>query len=228
MNNYILHIESTSSVCSVAVSLNEEIIAFQEIDNGFTHAENLHVFIEQVLKESNLTPSNLHAIAISTGPGSYTGLRIGYSAAKGLCYALNIPLIEISTLKALTHSVLKDNNKEAYFCPMIDARRMEVYTCLFNHLLEEIKPISALILDEESIGNYNLDKPIYFFGNGFLKAQELINKNVHNCLFINDIKPSAKSLVHLAYKQFLNQNFVNIAYAEPLYLKDFFFTTAKK
>ncbi len=228
MNNILLHIESTSTVCSVALSLNENTIALQENDNGFTHAENLHLFIEQVLKEANVSVSQLQAISISTGPGSYTGLRIGYSTAKGLCYALNIPLIEVSTLKALTHSIITTGNKDAYFCPMIDARRMEVYTSCYDGTLNEVKPLSALVIDEQNLAEYNFTKPIYFFGNGMPKAHELINKQVRNCLFINDVKPSAKSLVHLAYKQFLNQNFVNIAYAEPLYLKEFFFTTAKK
>jgi tRNA threonylcarbamoyladenosine biosynthesis protein TsaB len=228
MNNILLHIESTSTACSVALSLNEDIIALQENDNGFTHAENLHIFIEQILKEANISISQLQAISISSGPGSYTGLRIGYSTAKGLCYALSIPLIEVSTLKALTHSIISNDNKDAYFCPMMDARRMEVYTSCYDGKLNELKPLSALVIDEQNLAEYNLNKPIYFFGNGMPKAQELIYKQVRNCLFINDVKPSAKSLVLLAYKQFLNQNFVNIAYAEPLYLKEFFFTTAKK
>ncbi len=224
---YLLHIESTSTVCSVAVSKDAELIALKEINNGYTHAENLHVFIEQLLFETSLQVKDLNAISVSSGPGSYTGLRIGFSAAKGLAYALHIPLITIETLKALSSRVINTENKNAVYCPLLDARRMEVYCAIYDNQLNEILPVRALVLNEESIQVFNQNKDIYFFGDGMPKAKKLLQTmpNVH---FIDDITASATYMISLAFKKYSAQDFADVAYVEPNYLKEFFFTTAKK
>ena len=224
---YILHIESTSTVCSVALSHNDQLLAIKELNNGYTHAENLHLFIQDVLLDVGISVKQLQAISVSTGPGSYTGLRIGYATAKGLAYALNIPLITVSTLRALTALAIQQIVTDAYYCPMLDARRMEVYCALYNQALEEIIPVNALIVSEESIMAFNKNKPIYFFGDGMPKAKELLNTLPSVC-YIENIVASAKSLIPLAYQKFIQQDFDDIAYAEPMYLKEFYFATPKK
>lgn len=224
---YLLHIESTSTVCSVAISKDNELIAIKEINNGYTHAENLHVFVEQLFFETSLQAKDLNAISVSSGPGSYTGLRIGFSAAKGLAYALQIPLITIETLKALSSEVINTDNIDAIYCPLLDARRMEVYCAIYDNQLNEILPVQLLVLNEESIKIFNKEKDIYFFGNGMSKSKILLQTlpNVH---FIDDITASASSMVSLAFQKYTTQNFADMAYVEPNYLKEFFFTTAKK
>lgn len=224
---YILHIESTSTVCSVAISNNDELIAIKELNNGYTHAENLHLFIESVLLDAKLTAKDLNAISISSGPGSYTGLRIGFSAAKGLAYALQIPLITIDTLKALSFDIINSTKSNALYCPLIDARRMEVYCALFDKDLNTILEVQPLVLTEESVTVFNRQTEIYFFGDGMQKAIELL-KLIPNSNFIENCLPSAKSMIALAYQKFKTQDFANVAYVEPNYLKDFFFTTSKK
>ncbi len=224
---YILHIESTSTVCSVALSLNNELVAIKEINNGYTHAENLHVFIKDLLLDSHIDIKQLKAISVSTGPGSYTGLRIGYSTAKGLAYALSIPLIAVSTLKALTTMVLQYSSPDSFFCPLLDARRMEVYCAMYNNTLEEIMPVNALVLNEESIFTFQKEKPVCFFGDGMPKAKELLSvlPNIH---FIENITASATALIPLAYQKYMKQDFEDIAYTEPMYIKEFYFAPAKK
>lgn len=224
---YILHIESTSTVCSIAISKDAELLALKELNNGYTHAENLHVFIEQLLQESSLSTKDLNAVSISSGPGSYTGLRIGFSAAKGLAYALQIPLITIETLKALSNTVIQNTNVDALYCPMMDARRMEVYCAVYDNSLNEILPIQALVLDEISIKNFILNKDIYFFGDGMPKAKILL-QDLPNVHFIEDITASATSMISLAFEKYQAKDFTDVAYSEPNYLKEFFFTTAKK
>ncbi len=224
---YLLHIESTSTVCSVAISKNADLLAIKELNNGYTHAENLHVFIDELLKKNALKPTDLQAISISSGPGSYTGLRIGFSAAKGLAYALHIPLISIDTLKALTVSAIKKTKEDVLFCPLMDARRMEVYCAVYTNTLNDIIPLQALVLTEESIKVFDLQKPIYFFGDGMPKAKELL-QTLPLTFFIDDISASANNMIELAYAKYHAKDFVDVAYAEPNYLKEFFFTTAKK
>jgi tRNA threonylcarbamoyladenosine biosynthesis protein TsaB len=224
---YLLHIESTSTVCSVAISKNADLLTIKELNNGYTHAENLHVFIDELLKENALKPIDLQAISISSGPGSYTGLRIGFSAAKGLAYALQIPLISIDTLKALTVSAIKKTKGDVLFCPLMDARRMEVYCAVYTDTLNDIIPLQALVLTEESIKAFDLQKQIYFFGDGMPKAKELL-QTLPRTFFIDDISASASSMIDLAYAKYQAKDFLDVAYSEPNYLKEFFFTTAKK
>jgi tRNA threonylcarbamoyladenosine biosynthesis protein TsaB len=218
---HILCIETATTVCSVCVTADEKVISIREINNGFTHAENLHVFIEEVLKEANLSLSQIHAVAVSKGPGSYTGLRIGVSAAKGLCYALNIPLISVDTLQSMAWSVADLNKEDVLYCPMLDARRMEVYCAVYNNKFEKILPVNALVLDENSIQIFNLKKPICFFGDGLNKSKTLLQQ-INGAIFIENVVPSAKNMVVFANAK-LDQNQVeNVALFEPFYLKEFF------
>lgn len=224
---YLLHIESTSTVCSVAISKDADLVAIKELNNGYTHAENLHVFIDELLKGNTLKPSDLSAISISSGPGSYTGLRIGFSAAKGLAYTLQIPLISIDTLKALSVAAIKKTTTNALFCPLMDARRMEVYCASYDNQLNEVLPIQALVLTEDSIKAFDLNNPICFFGDGMPKAKELLQA-IPQSFFMDDIIASASNMIELAFAKYQAKDFADVAYSEPNYLKEFFFTTAKK
>ena len=216
---YILNIETATTVCSVSISKNEELLFCKELNEGFTHAENLHLFIQEALKPCELKADQLSAIAVSKGPGSYTGLRIGVSTAKGLAFALRIPLISVE-LQIMTVAAKLKSKEEGVYCPMIDARRMEVYTSVYDSQLNELSPIQALIVDEESISQFSKHPKIYFFGDGMSKCKELLSTNA-NSHFIEDIIPSAKYMSVLAFKKFENKNFENVAYFEPFYLKDF-------
>ncbi|MES2513825.1 MAG: tRNA (adenosine(37)-N6)-threonylcarbamoyltransferase complex dimerization subunit type 1 TsaB [Bacteroidota bacterium] len=224
---YLLHIESSSPVCSVAISKNADPIALKELNNGYTHAENLHVFIDELLNENTIAIKELDAISVSSGPGSYTGLRIGFSAAKGLAYALQIPLITIDTLKALSISAMQQTPAHGLFCALMDARRMEVYCAGYTRDLKEIVPVQALVLDEQSISTFDHDADIYFFGDGMPKAKNLL-QNLPKAHFIDDITASSKSMIRLAFEKYNAKDFADVAYSEPNYLKEFFFTTAKK
>jgi len=219
---YLLHIESTSTVCSVAISENEKLLALKEINDGFTHAENLHFFIKAALVEASLKIEQLQGISISSGPGSYTGLRIGFSSAKGLAYALKIPLIKVDTLQAFSKSVIDLIHLDAFYCPLIDARRMEVYFAIHTKELFERQKPSNLIMNAENAEVFKLDKDIYFFGDGLDKSKPILNQ-IKGGHFIENFKPSAKYLISLAYKKYSLKYFEDLAYSEPLYLKEFFF-----
>jgi tRNA threonylcarbamoyladenosine biosynthesis protein TsaB len=216
----LLHIETSTTMCSVALSENETLIATKEINEGYTHAENLHVFIQELLTETKLPASELHAIAVSKGPGSYTGLRIGVSAAKGLAFALEIPLISIDTLQLMAAQARLRNDNDGYYCPMLDARRMEVYTAVYDSELKRVKDIQALIVDEHSIHHYSQYPKISFFGDGMTKCKGILSPLIH-ASFIEGIVPSAKNMLVLAYSKYQNKEFEDVAYFEPFYLKDF-------
>lgn len=213
---YILNIETSTKNCSVALAKEGEMIVCREIaEMGYSHAEKLHVFIEETLTEANLKFSDLKAIAVSQGPGSYTGLRIGVSAAKGLCYALEIPLIAVDTLEVLASQI---SIEEGVIVPMIDARRMEVYSAIFDKNHQKIRDIKAEILNEESFSDMN--ETIYFVGDSSQKAKTLLQKD--NFVFVDDvIYPSAKQMTKKSYTLFANNRFEDVAYFEPFYLKDF-------
>jgi tRNA threonylcarbamoyladenosine biosynthesis protein TsaB len=219
----ILHLETATKVCSVAVSENGTLIEMKETDeSGYTHGENLTLFIEDVLTEANLTLSDMDAISITSGPGSYTGLRIGAATAKGLCYALNLPLIAIDSLSALAASA-RSKYKGANLCPMIDARRMEVYNQVFNEHFEPLKELSADVLDQDS---YNDFEPFIYFGDGADKMQELwSNRDV---TYDKTIRSSSSGHVSIAFEKFKNEEFEDVAYWEPFYLKDFIVQKPKK
>lgn len=224
---YLLHIESTSTVCSVALSQKEQLLAVEELNDGYSHAENLHVFIQKLLSNNHISSKDLSAVSVSRGPGSYTGLRIGFSAAKGLTYALNIPLISIDTLQALSFLAITKEKHDALYCPMIDARRMEVYTAIYNKELNSLRTAQAIVLNDESIQTFPTEKEIYFFGDGMPKAKELL-QTLPNAHFIDGIVPSAKALINLAFEKYTKKEFEDVAYSEPFYLKEFYFTSPKK
>ena len=224
---YILNIETATEVCSVAVSNENQVIFYKEETKGPSHAVLLGQFVNEAVEELREANIRLDAVAVSCGPGSYTGLRIGVSEAKGLCYGLNIPLIAINTLKIMAHGVLKQNNtdKDTLLCPMIDARRMEVYDTLYNNSLQELRPVSADIIDENSFSEFLPNKQVVFFGNGAEKCKTVLNHpNAH---FLDGIYPKATDMVELAEESFVKKDFVDVAYFEPFYLKEFVATTPK-
>nr|WP_320118006.1 tRNA (adenosine(37)-N6)-threonylcarbamoyltransferase complex dimerization subunit type 1 TsaB [uncultured Marinifilum sp.] len=230
----LLNIETSTAVCSVALGKDGKLLALKENKEGMKHASHLTIFIQDILSENGLKMSDLDGIAVSMGPGSYTGLRIGVSTAKGLCFGANIPLIAISTLQSLTKSVqdtkdipllVKDPEK-AYFCPMIDARRMEVYTAFYNSKTEQIKDISADIIDETSFADELSKREIVFFGDGAAKCAEVIKSE--SGIFIDNVSTTAVGMIELAEQKFQNKELEDVAYFEPFYLKDFVATTPKK
>ena len=214
----ILGIETATKNCSVALFKDGIVIAEKEyISDGYSHAEQLTLFIQQVIDSAKITLKKIDAVALSMGPGSYTGLRIGTSTAKGLCYALDIPLIAISTLKAMAFAMAK-NEKSAIYCPMIDARRMEVFSALYDSNNKQLRGVQADVIGENTYAEF-LENEIIFFGDGSLKCQEIINHK--NAKFIEEINASAKNLGILATAKFENKDFEDVAYFEPYYLKDF-------
>lgn len=217
MNSLILSIETTTTNCSVSLS-NEGTILLLKEDYGqnYSHAERLHVYINELLREANVKREALDAIAVSKGPGSYTGLRIGVSAAKGLCYALDLPLISVSTLEALAHQVHVENG---VIIPMLDARRLEVYSAVFSSKHELLREIKAEVLDETSYNEFMENSPVYFIGNGVVKTKALLSHK--NAVFIENKLPSANEMGLLAYNKFKISDIEDVAYFEPYYLKDF-------
>ena len=223
MSIYILNIETSTKACSVAIHKNGNLIALKEsVTENFSHSEKLLVFVEELIGNSQLKLVDISAIAVSMGPGSYTGLRIGVATAKGLCYGLNIPLISISTLKSMSLG-MSLKMKADLFCPMIDARRMEVYSAFFDINNIRKRGIQADILDSNSYKN-ELKEKVIFFGDGSDKAKEVIKNR--NAIFIADFHPSANFIGMLSYPKFLDSDFEDLAYFEPFYLKDF--VTGKK
>ena len=219
----ILCLETASTNCSVALSVDGSVAAFKE-DNGrsYSHSESLHVFIEEMLAEAEVSLDQLDAIAVSKGPGSYTGLRIGVSAAKGICYAREIPLISINTLRNMAGAI----DSDGLIIPLLDARRMEVYAAVYDSKGEEVKPTWAEIVNEESFKDFSGDEPVQLVGNGAEKCREILNYS--NFQYNTDLVPSAGSMVQLAHSKFLQSDFEDTAYFEPFYLKDFIVTKPKK
>jgi tRNA threonylcarbamoyladenosine biosynthesis protein TsaB len=219
----ILSIETATEVCSVALSLDGNVVAFKEAVGSNEHSAQLTLFIEQVMNEAGKILGAIDAIAVSMGPGSYTGLRIGVSTAKGLCFSLDKPMIAVSTLKAMALSAKKAYpdllTADSLLCPMIDARRMEVFTALYDLDLNEIRPAEALILLEESFGLFH-GKQLAVFGNGAAKCKELFAAS-GNIIFPGELLSSAISVGELAEAKYILGEFENTAYFEPFYLKDF-------
>lgn len=221
---YILNIETATKNCSVSVSNNGVLLAVKELNNGnYSHAEVLHSYINEVLKEAEISVSDLNAIAVSKGPGSYTGLRIGVSAAKGLSFSLDTPLIAIDTLKSLAHCLPIESGK---IIPMLDARRMEVYSAVFDSDFKQVRDIKAEIIDENSFSEYLEKERIYFVGDGAEKCKAVITHT--NAVFIEDKFPSAKEMCSLAYGKYKKNDIEDVAYFEPFYLKDFIVIPEKK
>ena len=215
--SFILNIETATTNCSVSLSKEGETLVFKEDNNiNYSHAESLHVFINEVLESAKIKPSQLDAIAVSKGPGSYTGLRIGVSAAKGLCFALDKPLISVATLESLAHQIKID---EGVIVSMLDARRLEVYSAIFDANHQYIRETQAQILDAHSFKEYLEKGNVYFIGDGVEKTKTLIQHP--NAIFINDKLPSAKEMGVLAYDKYKKNDIEDVAYFEPYYLKDF-------
>ncbi len=220
---YILNIETATKNCSVALAKDGVVIICKEIaEEGFSHAEKLHLFIEDCIKEADVTLQDLSAVAVSQGPGSYTGLRIGVSAAKGLCFALSIPLIAIDTLQSLASQA---HVADGVIIPMIDARRMEVYSAVFSAEGERLREVQAEIITEDSFSDY--EEKVYFVGDCAEKCSTLLTNS--NFVFLVEFKyPSANEMAQLSFEKYKKNDTVDVAYFEPYYLKDFMITTSKK
>jgi len=219
----ILNLETATKTCSVALSKDGALLALKELTSeNYSHAEKLNGFIEDVLKEAGFQISQIEAVAVSAGPGSYTGLRIGTSTAKGLCYGLNIPLISVNSLKALANQL---NLEEGLICPMFDARRMEVFTAIYSSDLKELKPTNALVVEEDSLSEFE-SETITIVGPGAEKCQEMLKTN--NLIFDLEVQVSAKGMISLSEEKFNANDFEDVAYFEPAYLKDFVAGPPKK
>ena len=224
----ILHIETSTSVCSVAVSEDSHVIFQQEDHSGPNHAERLGSMVDEALSFTDNHAIPFDAVAVSCGPGSYTGLRIGVSMAKGICYGRNLKLIAVPTLELMCVPVLLREMVEgdALLCPMIDARRMEVYAGIYDRALHEVRPVGADVVDAETYKQWLDKRPVYFFGNGAAKCMETINHpNAH---LIEGIEPLAKWMQPLAERRLLNEQTEDVAYFEPFYLKDYVAKMPKK
>lgn len=215
----ILSLETSTTVCSVALHENDRLMAIAEVHLGQSHASKLAVLIDEVAKASDMELKDVNAIAVSSGPGSYTGLRIGTSTAKGLCYALSVPIIAVGSLEVLAAQVEKCNVTKAWLCPMIDARRMEVYCRLTDPEGNVIQPVEARIIDEKSFEEYLEQTPIIFFGDGAGKCQSVIKHK--NALFISGITPSAAQLGNMAFEKYRRNELEDVVHFEPFYLKEF-------
>ena len=228
----ILSIETGTDVCSVGLARDGELLSLRESDEGRDHAKKVAVFVDELLHQTGVDAEELDAVAVGMGPGSYTGLRIGVSFAKGLCYGLQIPLIAVGSLDALVEVAKEDNEagildveswQEATLCPMVDARRMEVYTQIFTSEGKLLSEVSAEIVTEETFAEWRAKGEFVIFGNGAAKCQEVLD----GVKYI-EVVPSARGLVRLAEQRFLEGKFEDIAYFEPFYLKDFVVIPSKK
>ena len=225
----ILHIETSTNVCSVAVSEDGKVIFDKADRTGNNHAEALGSFVDEALSFADSHAIPVDAVAVSGGPGSYTGLRIGVSMAKGVCYALDIPLLSVPTLELMSVPVLlrhEDIEDNALLCPMIDARRMEVYAALYDRALKPVRGIQADVVDADTYRQWLDERPVYFFGNGAAKCMEAINHP--NAKLIEGIEPVAKWMMPLAERKMLNDEREDVAYYVPFYLKDFVAKMPKK
>lgn len=229
----ILVIETSTEVCSIALTIDGLLTDCMESKEGQTHARLVTVYAEELLMRNNIKPEELMAVAVSKGPGSYTGLRIGVSTAKGICFARQIPLIAIGTLEAMTRHVMQNRrfynilgDKPSLFCPMIDARRMEVFSMLYSGDGSVIKPIKAVIVDESYLSDELGENQIVFFGNGSEKCSLVLKSP--NAFFVPQIEASAKYLCEMVWQLYNKNQFEDVAYFEPFYLKDFVAIVSKK
>ena len=213
----VLNIETATTNCSVSLSKDgETLILKEDKDSGYSHAEKLHVYINELFKEANINPKDIDAVAVSKGPGSYTGLRIGVSAAKGLCFALDKPLLAVSTLEILAHQV---KISQGYIVPMLDARRLEVYAAVFDAKFEQYRCIKAEILSKETYSTLFKENKVYFIGSGVEKTKTLVTHS--NAIFIEGQLPSANEMAQLSERKYKKSAIEDVAYFEPFYLKDF-------
>ena len=230
--SYLLNIETATRVCSVAIGRDGELIALKETNKEKSHSSVITLLIQEVLKKAGIVLSDLDAIAVSKGPGSYTGLRIGVSTAKGLCYSLDRPLIAVNTLQAMAISRVENKSEiPILYCPMIDARRMEVYTAFYDADNNEVRKPGADIIDKNSYANILDKNKVVFFGDGAAKCKDALSHHA-NAIFVDDARPvgrnnrigvfpSARNMIPLSEKSFNDRQFEDVAYFEPYYLKDF-------
>jgi tRNA threonylcarbamoyladenosine biosynthesis protein TsaB len=222
----ILCLETATPSCSVALVHNGEVLACEEDPKGQNHSEKITLFIDSVMKKAGISYDQLDAVAVSMGPGSYTGLRIGVSTAKGICYAVSKPLIAVETLEAMAYggklviSSERSERRNLLLIPAIDARRMEVYAAIFDENVNKIKDTEAVIIDENSFADLKKDHHLYLFGDGADKCAEIF-ANDDKITVIKDFYCSAKYMNTIAQQKFNNSEFVDVAYFEPFYLKDF-------
>lgn len=222
---YILNIETATQVCSVGLSDGSKILALRESYEKNIHAAKVTVFAEEVCKEAGVEYKDLDAVAVSMGPGSYTGLRIGVSAAKGFCFALDIPLISVPTLQSMALGAANATSgksaekKKELLCPMIDARRMEVYTAIFDIESNFVQLTEALIIDARSFDDWLKGHSMYFFGDGAEKCRDILEPK--GMIYIDNIHPTAMSMALISSQKLENEDFEDVAYFEPFYLKDF-------
>lgn len=216
----ILSIETSTSVCSVALHQQGKLLTALEVHLEYSHASKLAALVKEAVKLANTEVRKIDAVALSSGPGSYTGLRIGTSLAKGMCYALDIPLIAIQTLQLMATMISRIYVEEAFICPMIDARRMEVYSQLYDSGLVEIEPVQAKVIDGKSFAHYLDMKPVVFFGSGAAKCKAVILHE--NARFLDNVNPLAADMGELAWLKFQQSSFENLVEFVPLYLKEFF------
>ncbi len=223
----LLNIETATSVCSVALSVDNRLIFEKVSPDGPSHAAMLGVFAEEALTFAKQKSLKLDAVAVSSGPGSYTGLRIGVSMAKGLCFGYGIPLISVPTLEIIASKTIRQINAsgDALYCAMLDARRMEVYAAIYTDQLKQVRETTADIVTNDTYSSYLQENKIYFFGNGSAKCKEVILSP--NAVFIDDIYPLAADMIPLSTELFNTHTFVDTAYFEPFYLKEFIATTPK-
>lgn len=227
----ILHMETATDICSVAVSEDDNILALVESGQERNHARLLNPFMREALKKAGLGIDDLHGVAVSKGPGSYTGLRIGVSTAKGLAYARNLPLLATGTLENLAYAALeltqvRQLEKDWLLCPMIDARRMEVYAGFYNTGMQLVRKVSADIINGDSYRDLLEEHRICFFGNGASKCREVLPEE--RTLFLEDVHPTASAMIRPVLKKFRSGKFEDIAYFEPFYLKDFVATIPRR
>lgn len=218
---YILNIETSSQICSVAISADDKLLSLVELNDANSHSTLLANCIQKALDKANILVTDLNAVAVSGGPGSYTGLRIGVSTAKGLCFGLDLPLISIDTLQSLANSYSINQNFDSniVLCPMLDARRMEVYTQFYNTSLVALNNLSAIIIDQNLFLQELEKSKIIFFGNGSNKCRNFVLHK--NAVFADCIELSAAGMIRFAYQKYVNEEFVDLAYYEPNYLKEF-------
>lgn len=223
----LLHIETSTTNCSVSISDNARVVALvEQNDAGYSHAENLHLFILKALKTAGLETSDLDAISVSKGPGSYTGLRIGVSTAKGICFALDKPLIAVDTLAVLARQLKVEKADTSYIVPLIDARRMEVYSAVYDINYAQIRATEAEIIDSNSFAEYLKQTKVYFIGDGAAKCKGVIEHQ--NAIFQEKVHfPSANEMALIATEKYKVGDFEDLAYFEPFYLKDFVGLKAK-
>lgn len=224
--NTILSIDSATRSGSVALHQDGQLIGLQQYSIDKSHSSLLHVIIDQLIRNCGVSIDDLDGIAVSAGPGSYTGLRIGVSSAKGLCFALDKPLIAVNTLEAMAKQVSNINTEKALLCPMIDARRLEVYGIILDHKLTIMEETEAIIVEENSFDRYFQGNKVIFFGDGSGKCKNILNNE--NAIFLENIVPSAKEIGELATQKYIKEDFENLASYEPFYLKEFRIIKSKK